>query len=134
MPTIRLNMTTDFHRSRPLSRSVSSSHNANNVLDRDPPTMSEVCDTPITNNHGGKNISVETSRSIKVTIVRRTIKLNLYQEPINLMGSRLYLSCCDFCFVLHILCITEIITNVRANSRGNVKVTLTDACHKIASE
>ena len=38
--------------------------------------------------------AVETSRSIKVTIVRRTIKLNLYQdqEPINLMGSRLYLT------------------------------------------
>ena len=59
MPTIRLNMTTDLHRSRPLSRSVSSSHNANNALDRNPPTMSEVCDTPITNNHDGTNISTQ---------------------------------------------------------------------------
>ena len=59
MPTIRLNMTTDLHRSRPLNRSVSSSHNANNALDRDPSTMSEVCDTPITNNHGGTNISTQ---------------------------------------------------------------------------
>ena len=35
--------------------SVFSSHNTNNALDRSPPTMSEVCDTPITNNHGGTN-------------------------------------------------------------------------------
>ena len=34
--------------------SVFSSHNTNNALDRNPPTMSEVCDT-ITNNHGGTN-------------------------------------------------------------------------------
>ena len=32
--------------------SVSSSDNA---LDRNPPTMSEVCDTPITNNNSGTN-------------------------------------------------------------------------------
>ena len=38
--------------------SVSSSHNTNNdnnALDRNLPTMSEVCDTPITNNHSGTN-------------------------------------------------------------------------------
>ena len=35
--------------------SVSSSHNANNALDRNPPTMSKVCNTPITNNHGSTN-------------------------------------------------------------------------------
>ena len=34
---------------------VSSSDNTNNTLDRNPPTMSEVRDTPITNNHGGIN-------------------------------------------------------------------------------
>ena len=42
--------------------SVSSSHNTNNdnkALDRNPPTMSEVCDTPITNNHGGTNSSTQ---------------------------------------------------------------------------
>ena len=53
--------------------SVSSSHNANNPLNRSPPSMSEVCDTPITNNHGGKSTispdedlqcAVVTSRSI----------------------------------------------------------------------
>ena len=35
--------------------SVSSSDNTNNTLDRKPPTMSEVRDAPITNNHGGTN-------------------------------------------------------------------------------
>ena len=35
--------------------SVSSSHNANNALDRNPPTMSQVCNTTITNNHSGTN-------------------------------------------------------------------------------
>ena len=35
--------------------SVSSSDNTNNTLDRNPPTMSEVRDAPITNNHGGTN-------------------------------------------------------------------------------
>ena len=39
--------------------SVSSSHNANNALARNPPTMSEVWDTPITNNHGGTNSSTQ---------------------------------------------------------------------------
>ena len=32
---------------------VPSPKNANDALDRNPPTMSEVRDTPITNNHGG---------------------------------------------------------------------------------
>ena len=74
MPTIRQ------HDNRPLPQrttegSVSSSHNTNNTLNRNPPTMSEVCDSPITNNHSGTNSStlsrdedmqctVETSRSI----------------------------------------------------------------------
>ena len=35
--------------------SVSSSDNTNNALDRNPPTMSEVRDAPIPNNHGGTN-------------------------------------------------------------------------------
>ena len=35
--------------------SVSSSDNTNITLDRNPPTMSEGRDTPITNNHGGTN-------------------------------------------------------------------------------
>ena len=48
------------HDNRPLPQrttkeSVSSSHKANNALDRNPPTTSKVCDTPITNNHGGIN-------------------------------------------------------------------------------
>ena len=52
------------HDNRPLpqrtaSLSVSSPHNANNALDRNPPTMSEVCDTPITNNHGSINSSTQ---------------------------------------------------------------------------
>ena len=29
------------------------------TMDRNPPTMSEVCDTPITNNHGGTNSSTQ---------------------------------------------------------------------------
>ena len=33
--------------------SVSSFHNTNNALDRNSPTMSKVCNTPITNNHCG---------------------------------------------------------------------------------
>ena len=39
--------------------SISSSHNANNALDRNPPTMSQVCNTTITNNHGGTNSSTQ---------------------------------------------------------------------------
>ena len=39
--------------------SVSSSHNARMALDRNPPTMSGVCDTPITNNPGGTNSSTQ---------------------------------------------------------------------------
>ena len=34
---------------------VSSSHNTKNAFDRKTPTMSEVCDTPITNNHSCTN-------------------------------------------------------------------------------
>ena len=72
--------------------SASSSHNAKNALDRNPPTMSEVCDTRITDNHGGTNSSTQyidniswwrpavcgrnVAINIKVTIVRQTIKLN----------------------------------------------------------
>ena len=33
--------------------SISSFHNTNNALDRNPPTMSKVCNTPITNSHCG---------------------------------------------------------------------------------
>ena len=52
------------HDNRPLSQrtaslSVSSPHNANNALDRNPPTMSEVCDTPVPNNHGGTKSSTQ---------------------------------------------------------------------------
>ena len=50
------NMTTD---SGPPEGSFFSSHNANNALDRNPPNMSEICDTPITNNHGGANSSTQ---------------------------------------------------------------------------
>ena len=39
-----------------LRETVSSSNNANNAFDQNPPTMSEVRDTSIMNiNHGGKN-------------------------------------------------------------------------------
>ena len=54
MPTIRQHKS----RSLPLGTtegSVSSSDNTNNALDWNPPTMSEVRDTPVTNNHGGTN-------------------------------------------------------------------------------
>ena len=34
---------------------VSSSNNTNNILDRNPPNMNKVRDTPVTNNHGGTN-------------------------------------------------------------------------------
>ena len=42
---------------RTVESSVSSSHNVNNALDRNAPTMNEVCDKPITNSHGGANSS-----------------------------------------------------------------------------
>ena len=70
-----------FQPQRTAEGSVSSSHNANNALDRNPPTMSEVCDTPITNNHTiawwrpalcGWNVAI----NIKVAIVRQMIKPN----------------------------------------------------------
>ena len=59
-PCSWLSETIRQHDNRPLAQrtaegSVSSSHNANNALDRNPPTMCKVCDTPITNNHGGTN-------------------------------------------------------------------------------
>ena len=38
-----------------LLREVCSSINANNALDQNPPTISEVCDTPFTTNHGNAN-------------------------------------------------------------------------------
>ena len=38
---------------------VSSSDNANNASSRNPPTMREVRDTPITNNQGGTNIPTQ---------------------------------------------------------------------------
>ena len=68
----------------------------NNDLDRNPPIVisSEVCDTPITNNHGGTNTPTQwidaiawwrpalcgrnVVINIKVTIVRQTITLNPY--------------------------------------------------------
>ena len=42
-----------------INQGVSSSNNANNVLDRDPPTMSDVRETPVTNNHCGTNSSTQ---------------------------------------------------------------------------
>ena len=56
MPTIRQNDNRLLPQ-RTAEGSVSSSHNANNALDRNALTMSEVCDTPITNCHGGANSS-----------------------------------------------------------------------------
>ena len=38
---------------------ASSSNNASNALNRNPPTMNEVRHTPITNNHGSKNSSTQ---------------------------------------------------------------------------
>ena len=35
-------------------------------MDRNPPTMSEVCDTPITNNHGGTNSSDSVNRHYRL--------------------------------------------------------------------
>ena len=42
-----------------INQGVSSSNNANNVLDRDPPTMSDVRETPVTDNHCGTNSSTQ---------------------------------------------------------------------------
>ena len=58
MPTIRQ------HDNRPLPQrtaegSVLNSHNANNALDQNSPTMSEVCDKPITNKYGGTKSSTQ---------------------------------------------------------------------------
>ena len=58
MPTIRQ----QDNRSPPEQTAeglVCSSHNANSALDRNPATVCEVCDTPITNNHGGTNSSTQ---------------------------------------------------------------------------
>ena len=54
MPTIRQHDNRSLLQ-RTAEGSDFSSHNTNNALDRNPPTMSEVCDTLITNNHGGTN-------------------------------------------------------------------------------
>ena len=90
MPTIRQ------HNIRPPPQrtaegSVFSSHYANTTLDRNAPTMSEVCDTPITDSHVGTNSSTQkidfiawwgpavcgrVTTNIKVTVVRQMIKLN----------------------------------------------------------
>ena len=64
MPTIRQH----DNRSPPqrtAEGSLSSSHNVNNALDRNPPTMSEVCDTPITDNHGGTNSATQLIDTIR---------------------------------------------------------------------
>ena len=42
-----------------LLREVCSSINANNALDQNPPTISEVCDTPFTTNHGNADSSTQ---------------------------------------------------------------------------
>ena len=54
MPTIRQN-SSQLLPQQTAEGTVPSSNNANNALDWNPPTMSEVRDTPITNNHGGIN-------------------------------------------------------------------------------
>ena len=51
MPSISRNLTM----SRTAEGTVPSSNNANHALDRDPPTISEVRDTPVTNNYGDTN-------------------------------------------------------------------------------
>ena len=48
----------DLNHSGRAKGSVTSSHNANNALDRNPPTTSKVCDTPITK-HGRTNGSTQ---------------------------------------------------------------------------
>ena len=87
----------------------------NNDLDRNPPIVSEVCDTPITNNHGGTNTPTQwidaiawwrpalcgrnVVINIKVTIVRQTIKLNpLYtlSTMINIFHYDKYITLCNF--------------------------------------
>ena len=54
LPTIRQNSSQSLPQ-QTAEGTVPSSNNANNALDWNPPTMSEVRDTPITNNHGGIN-------------------------------------------------------------------------------
>ena len=96
MPTIKR------HNSRSLPQriaegSVFSSDTTNNASDRNPPPMSEVRDSPITNNHGGTNSPTQqidtitwwrpavsgqnVAIKIKVTIVKTNDKLN----PVTLL-------------------------------------------------
>ena len=96
MPTIRQ------HNSRSLPQRINegslfSSDTTNNALDRNPPPMSEVRDSPITNNHGGTNSPTQqidtitwwrpavsgqnVAIKIKVTIVKTNDKLN----PVTLL-------------------------------------------------
>ena len=50
------NMSTDLYHSGSLrDQFLPLTTLTNNALDRNPPTMSEVCDAPITNNHSGTN-------------------------------------------------------------------------------
>ena len=58
MPTIRQNSSQSLWQWT-TERAVPSSNNTNNALDWNPPTMSEVHDTPITNNHSGVNCSTQ---------------------------------------------------------------------------
>ena len=56
MPTIKIHTCNSQSLTQWTSEgSVSSSDNTNNALDRNPPTMSKVRDTPITNNDSGTN-------------------------------------------------------------------------------
>ena len=77
------NMTTDlYHNGPPRDQFLPL-----NALDRNLPTMSKACDTPINNNHGGTNSSTlspdarhavcgrKVAIDVKVTIVSQTIKL-----------------------------------------------------------
>lgn len=54
MPTIRQHDNRS-QLQRTAEGSFSSSHNANNALDQNPPTMNKDCDTPVTNKHGDTN-------------------------------------------------------------------------------
>ena len=58
MPTIRQH-DNRYLTQRTAEGSVSSSHNTNNALNGNPPTMSEVCDTLITNNHSGTTVPTQ---------------------------------------------------------------------------
>ena len=58
MPTIRQHSSRSLPQ-RTVEGTGSSSNNTNNALDRNPPTMSQVCDTPITSKNGGTNSSTK---------------------------------------------------------------------------